>query len=811
MSSFSETADQSATMDNHGNTSVSRRSRDKPEESNVTSLRTLAGLYLSNEAHAFFEELQADLSSIKIQGDNVDWLWCMLDWQRYIIGLWMEQMKKKSPSTMSWRKWVDIKESWEVIIQTTVSLNLSYASPSSVHQRQTCKADAKSLRFGETLCGNSSENGHESFLAEEEMVLVDSILRATEEEEWTTPFFHEKAFTRLIESTMDNLASTHSPVQLQQQRRSGITSSMFQGFTEVLDKEIKNLIALSPAEEQEQVYVALDRTLRTALLKSKANVDTNIRYLTFYQSLISAWPFNNDTLAIGIECIFQDRVQELFGKIISSPYNSSRPQSFPYTMKDLDDVLGLGADIRGVVKGRHDCALWTAATFSNWPYFNALIHAGAPYTMEPKLDRSPLQAAIGAGNPSIVAFLLDSKQHHLEININHADRHGRTALHEAARNCNDSVIRLLLQQSGIDVNPSDDAQYTPFLHAVEAVAVHPKKYASIKIFLGDKRVDYNVKRFHATNALHLAAMSRDATLKIITGHVKGVNDQDDCGKTPLHHAVACNSRPNVEILLSQGADPTVSSIEGSTPLLLACHQLHLGPMKLLLSLPGSLKYQWPKSIIRLQHNYNETGTHGSPVALVLHYYERAGKRRRAHIILALRTVLAAKPDLQMRNDLGQTVLNYLIESVDEDVVLELLQAGANVNTQDNNGRTPLHQLMKSDVAPSSEKVELLLKWGADIDLKDKDGHAALTADWVRQEEKLLRVINKDRTEKAKARQQKQLDLLAKQTKAYVAKQKETKKSRPQASSNPFAILPVEGAELGQETDDMEPASQEESR
>ena len=90
---------------------------------------------------------------------------------------------------------------------------------------------------------------------------------------------------------------------------------------------------------------------------------------------------------------------------------------------------------------------------------------------------------------------------------------------------------------------------------------------------------------YSSNALHLAATPRDATLKIVVGHVKGINSRNHEGMTPLHEAVRCNSWPNIELLLNYGADPTIVDDSGFTPLLLACYERHLGPMKTLLSLP----------------------------------------------------------------------------------------------------------------------------------------------------------------------------------------------------------------------------------
>ena len=784
-----DTFDGMAATERYDYTSVIRRSRDETE-SHITSLTTLAGRYMVEEAHALFEELQADLSSIKIQSDAVDELWCTLDWQRYILALWVQQIEKKS--RVSQRRWVDIKESWEVIIQTTVSLNLKYASPSIIHQRPTYTAGTQSITFSKVLYGNQED----SLLADDEIILMESVLQATEREAWTSTLFHERAFTGLIQSAIDDLLTTQTQIESQEQQKSGIESSEFEEFIEGLEKQIKILIALSPAEEQEEIYMALDRALRTALLRS--NVGECIRYLQLYHSLISAWPLHHNTLAVGIECIFHERVQERFDRIISHPYDSAMPQYFPFTLKDLEDMLALGANIRGEIQGRQDCSLWRAASSNNWQFFKALVHAGAPYTMEPWLQRSPLHAAAETGNLDIIAFLLNSEKFCHQINIDHHDIADRTALHVAAEKCNEGVIKVLLQQPGIDANPRVDGTYTPFLFAVEADAEPSKKYASIKTFLRSKRLDFNVWTSTMENALHLAAMSRNATLKIIVRHIKGINDQDWNGMTPLHHAVKSNSKPNIDILLSHGADPTISDGMGFTPLLLACRERYLGPMELLLGLSESLKNQCPDRIRGFQTSYQPE--HSSPMALILRDYEYTGKRRCAHIGLALSIILAAKPDLEMRNETGQSVLNNVIASIDESALLKLLQAGADVNSQDNDGRTPLNRLMRSFWFPSLEKVELLLEWGAEIGLKDKGGEAAVTADLASRQTKLSDVIEKHTRKKARAQQQNNLRALAKQTEDYVKRQKQraTKRNGPQASSNPFAILPVEETESMEE-------------
>lgn len=790
-----DTFDSPVATKEHDYTLVIRRSREEPETSNITSLKVLAGRRFVQEAHLFFEELQAGLSSIDIQGNNVDELLCMLDWHRYILAVWTEQFSKANnvPDT----KWMDIKESWETIIQAAVSLNLKYACSTTSHQRSALHASTDSLIF-ERFFHDSRIN---RILTIEDENLVESIIAATGERAWATPFLHEIAFTEMIDSVMDNLEKPQSSKHTKEQRRPGIQSSEFEGFIQILAKEIKLLTDLSPAKEQDALHKALSRALRTALLEY--NYNQSIKHLQFHHSLISNWPFNNRALELEIDTIFQERVQKTFGCVISPTTFSRRRKSTPYAVEDLQNIIALGADVRGEVMGLRDCSLWAAAgSDCSIQLFEALVHAGAPYSIERDSSSSPLQAAARAGNLDIVAFLLRSKQHRFKIDINDSDRHGKTALHYAAEGCNESVVDFLLQQRKIDTNCQDSQWYTPFLLAIQATADRSKKYATIKRFVRNKSVDCNLRATDSVNGLHLAAMARDATLKIVLRHVQGINDQDWTGDTPLHKAVECNSKPNIDVLLKNGADPTIVNEGRLTPLLLACHKRHLGPMELLLSLPQSLTAQCPAPFGGSSYGSGyPIHEHWSPVTLVLQDLSGVGKRTLAHTRLALKIILAAKPDLEVRDGKGRSVLNRVVKTVDEGMLRDLLHAGADINSQDNRGRTPVHRLL-SCYFPDHRKLKLLLEWGADPDIKDNDGEAAIADDWEDTTArywqwggKLKSVTRQHKAEKAKVQEQKSLQVLAEQAKAYAMKQKQekTKKGRSEATRNPFSVLTVEEA------------------
>ena len=190
-----------------------------------------------------------------------------------------------------------------------------------------------------------------------------------------------------------------------------------------------------------------------------------------------------------------------------------------------------------------------------------------------------------------------------------------------------------------------------------------------------------------------------------------------------------------------------------------------------------------------------------------------GERRLAHIRLALKSLLAAKPDLEVHDSKGCSVLNRVIKSIGTDMLQDLLQAGADihsrdnkgksvlnrainritstslrllfkfrpdVNSQDNTGRTPLHRLFRY-YRVDEEKVIMLLERGADPDIQDTNGATAVPADWERcdghRHERIVEVLRKHRVEKRKWEQDRRLQALAEQTKAFAMKQKQQEGER----------------------------------
>ena len=89
-------------------------------------------------------------------------------------------------------------------------------------------------------------------------------------------------------------------------------------------------------------------------------------------------------------------------------------------------------------------------------------------------------------------------------------------------------------------------------------------------------------------------------------------------------------------------------------------------------------------------------------------------------------ILAQDPSLiQFRDADGSTLLHYAAWKGHADVAAVLLDAGADVNAQDNNGHyggTPLHTAAHGNQQPGAE---LLIARGADVNVRSGNGRTPL--------------------------------------------------------------------------------------
>ena len=292
-------------------------------------------------------------------------------------------------------------------------------------------------------------------------------------------------------------------------------------------------------------------------------------------------------------------------------------------------------------------------------------------------------------SPEIVTVLLEAGAH-----VNVQNNVGQTPLHRAAFHGRLENIKLLLA-AGANVYLRDTFGHLPYqlanIQGQTAAATLLRNYeqgmpqrlwqaarsdddATVKILLSNG-VDANVQNAQGETALHIASRSGSTfTHAVLLQAEVDLEVQDNNGWTALHHATWGSYNPNsplhlvnavgfpayVTALLEAGANVNAQDKQGRTALQLAQE-------------------------IRAEN-----------IAQIIRDYVAAMPQKFWDAITQddldlVKRLLANGIDVHMVNgERGQTPLHVAASGGRNAIVTALLEAGANVNTQDTRGRTPLH-------------------------------------------------------------------------------------------------------------------------
>lgn len=191
------------------------------------------------------------------------------------------------------------------------------------------------------------------------------------------------------------------------------------------------------------------------------------------------------------------------------------------------ELVRAGADLN-IVDSNKNSALHYASQFRQPRMVEVLLNAGANPNLPDRWMQTPLTMTACWNDWDIYSQLI---AHQADIHL--ATPHGGTALHYAAGHGNLPVVKSLIAQ-GADVNS------TVKLSGRTPLSVACREWA------------------HSYIVEPLIAAGAD------------VNAQDKDGRTALHHSLdPLLNFPLVEVLLKNGADPTLADNQGTTPILQA--------------------------------------------------------------------------------------------------------------------------------------------------------------------------------------------------------------------------------------------------
>jgi len=372
--------------------------------------------------------------------------------------------------------------------------------------------------------------------------------------------------------------------------------------------------------------------------------------------------------------------------------------------------------------------------------FKSLIEThGGDVNARSDSNDTPLHDALKCFNPNkggnitVLTYLLRSK----DVNANIKGWQGYTLLHLACKRINDlpiDVFKALIETHGGDVNVQDNIDDTPLHFALKCF--NPNKGGNITVLtylINQENVNANIKGWQSYTLLHVAckkinSLSIDLFKVLIEIHGGDVNLQYNNNDTPIHIAfVGFNPRNGgdisiLEYLFNQTkVHVNMKGDRGDTLLHYACeniNHLSIDMFKVLIETMGC--------DVNVQNNDKDTPLHNA--------FRCFDPYEGGDITLLTYLLNQTKVHVNIKGKDGSTLLHYACEKIHH-LPLEIFNLliethGSDVNIQDNNNDTPLHNAFgpfcpnfDGDLIPVL--VYLIDQKDIDVNIKDQNGLTVL--------------------------------------------------------------------------------------
>ena len=339
----------------------------------------------------------------------------------------------------------------------------------------------------------------------------------------------------------------------------------------------------------------------------------------------------------------------------------------------LEFLLSNGANTEARDEHGVTPLMWVTG-YADIEVIKTLLNHGAKATAENNYGDTVLMEAVRNENPLVTELLLQ-KGAGPTINAQN-ELYGDTALMNAAFRGNAETVKFLLKYGAL-VNLKNYAGETPLMKAIENPEI-------LQILLSNG-ADVNAVSNRGDTALSMAIQRAkqipenskyQKSVEILKKKGNNLNIRNKDGKTPL---ILSFTKPDkLKLLIEQGADVNFPDKEGNTPLMTAVYPVQYESIKVLL----------------------ENG---------------------------------ANPNIA--NKKGETPL---MRHIDDPRATELLiNYKANINAQDNNGRTPLYYYV---VFGKLEGFKVLMQHKANPNLADKKGFTPLMAAAVNGRTEMVKIL-----------------------------------------------------------------------
>lgn len=351
----------------------------------------------------------------------------------------------------------------------------------------------------------------------------------------------------------------------------------------------------------------------------------------------------------------------------------------------------------------------------------ALVAGGADINAQTPEGITPLQLSVINNKPHTFSTLLA-----LKANPNIIGTDGITTLMNAFSINNLSMVDALLK-SGVDINIQNKEGWTA-LHYATASSLDTTPFVKKLVEMG---ADINSLTIEGYTPLLIAIANENTTaLATLLSLKADPNFSNSTGLSPLMSAVIKNNSDMVELLIKAGGDPNAKMNEGLT----ALHYVGANPEKEEsdYSKVVSLLIQAGADI----NSQEKTGATAVSLAVITNRPK------------TLAVFLTFKPDVNLANFKGGTPLMIAANNNRINMLKALLKAGANLNQKvPEGGWAALHFAITNDLKTGHDYDQiatLLINAGADINVQTDNGHTALSLAIFMDQPKTFSVLLKEK-------------------------------------------------------------------
>ncbi|KAJ6035731.1 hypothetical protein N7540_000010 [Penicillium herquei] len=354
-----------------------------------------------------------------------------------------------------------------------------------------------------------------------------------------------------------------------------------------------------------------------------------------------------------------------------------------------------------------------------------------PYLTDPDTITKAIFWSAGSGNGACVELILQGAT----VDVN-AKLRGETLLFRACLANDLKTIKLLLAagadpnifcsystrgefggigsmmgRSGRSMNHSDEPRGYTALHALIGIkdrrhgSLPPLKCVSALLQAG---ADIHLKSPDGKTALHFACVNNIDIVKVLLEAGADPYAEADNGETILH-TNGSTDKELLPILFESGLVDVNKIMEKSNG----------GP---LFSRLRGHYFQSALEFLKYEPNLNITSTNGDGLLHVL--LNKSGFDSKDDVLDAF---LSAGADPNLQNEKGETPLHLMEREAGVETISRLLKAGANLESRDALGQTPLFKNVtySSGLKNKPELFRTLIKLGARVDTRDNKGRTLL--------------------------------------------------------------------------------------